>query len=158
MEIRWFPALSARIGAFVVFVALLGGVACTVAAPAFAAPTTTLPPKGRSVVHITIRGDHQITLDGTAVTCQPGGGTTNVAIDAHDYPALGKGGYLVVLVPEASQFAAAVRARVGKTGYTSKGSQDQASWKVSGRKVTFSKVDASGGRRGIRVSGAVVCP
>ena len=153
--------MFARIGAFVVVVALLGVLAGAVAVPAFAAPaapTTTLPPKGHSVVHITIRGDRQITLDGTAVTCQPGGGTTNVAVDAHDYPALGKGGYLVVLVPEASQFAAAVRARVGKTGYTSKDSQDQASWKVSGRKVTFSKVDASGGRRGIRVSGAVVCP
>ena len=151
MEIGWFPSLSTRVGAFVGFVALLGLTAGTIAAPAFAVPPTTLPPKGHSVVHITIRGDHPITLDGTAVTCQPGGGTTNVAIHAHDYPALGKGGYLVVLVPEASQFAAAVRARVGKTGYTSKDSQDQASWKVSGRKVTFSKVDASGGRRGIRV-------
>jgi len=130
-----------------------------VAAPsASAATSTTLPPKGTGVVHVTVRGSRDLVLDGTAVDCQPGGGTTNVGLDSADYPQLGKGGYLVVLVPLTSQFTPAVRARIARTKYSTVRGQDQASWKVSGRRITFSKVDAAGGRSGIRVSGSVICP
>jgi hypothetical protein len=126
--------------------------------PVSAATSTTLPPKGTGVVHVTVRGSRNLVLDGTAVECQAGGGTTNVGLDAADYPQLGKRGYLVVLVPLAAQFTPAVRARIGGTKFSTLGAQDQASWKVSGRRVTFSKVDADGGRSGIRVSGTVICP
>lgn len=135
-----------------VFAVVTWGVA------AWAATSTTLPPKGTGVVHVTVRGSRDLVLDGTAVDCQAGGGTTNVGLDAADYPQLGKGGYLVVLVPLAAQFTPAVRARIARTKYSTLGAQDQASWKVSGRRVTFSKVDADGGRSGIRVSGSVICP
>ncbi|MFN8027578.1 MAG: hypothetical protein U0W40_14835 [Acidimicrobiia bacterium] len=150
------PRVVAR--ALVVAAAVIATAAPAGATPAGAATGTTLPPKGKGLVHITVRGSRDLVLDGTAVECAPGGGTTNVAIDSSDYPELGKGGYLVVIVPLAAQFTPSVRARIARTKYSTLGAQDQAKWKVAGRKVTFSKVDADGGREGIRVSGAVVCP
>ena len=81
-----------------------------------------------------------------------------MGLDGADFPELGKGGYLVVVVPLTSQFTPAVRARIGRTKYSTVDVQDRAKWKVSGRKVTFTKVDAAGGKGGIRVSGTVVCP
>lgn len=139
---------------------LTEALGATASAPAGATPTTTTarPPKGEGRVHVTVRGSRDLVLDGTAVSCEPGGGTTNVALDVADYPELGKGGYLVVIVPLTSQFTPAVRARIARTRYSTLGAQDQAKWKVAGRRVTFSKVDADGGREGIRVSGSVVCP